>query len=71
MDEKIIAKLKEAKSVDEMIDLAKANGVELAKGKAQELFDKFNSNGELNDDILDSVAGGIVDKVKDFSNKHL
>ncbi len=71
MDEKIIAKLKEAKSVDEMIDLAKANGVELAKEKAQELFDKFNSNGELNDDILDSVAGGIVDKVKDFSNKHL
>ena len=60
MDEKIIAKLKEAKSVDEMIDLAKANGVELAKEKAQELFDKF-----------DSVAGGIVDKVKDFSNKHL
>ncbi len=71
MDEKIIAKLKEAKSVNEMIDLAKANGVELAKEKAQELFDKFNSNGELNDDILDSVAGGIVDKVKDFSNKHL
>ena len=55
--EELIAKLKEAKSVDELLALAKENGVEIAPEKAKELFEHLSS-GELSDDALDEVAGG-------------
>ena len=56
--EELIAKLKEAKSADELLALAKENGVEIAPEKAKELFQQMNANGELTDDQLESVAGG-------------
>ena len=55
--EELIAKLKEAKSADELLALAKENGVEIAPEKAKELFQQL-SGGELTDDQLESVAGG-------------
>ena len=55
--EELIAKLKEAKSADELIAFAKENGVEITPEKANELFEQMNANGELSDDALDEVAG--------------
>ena len=57
--EELIAKLKEAKSTDEILALAKENGIELSEEKAKELFAELNASGELSDDDLDKVAGGI------------
>ena len=57
--EELIAKLKEAKSVDELLALAKENGVDIAPEKAKELFEQL-SGGELSDDALDEVAGGFM-----------
>ena len=58
--EEFIAKLKEAKSADEILVLAKESGVELDEEKAKELFRQLNATGELSDDDLDKVAGGRI-----------
>ncbi len=58
--EEFIAKLKEAKSADEILVLAKESGVELDEEKAKELFSQLNATGELSDDDLDKVAGGRI-----------
>ena len=63
--EELIAKLKEAKSADELLALAKENGIEIAPEKAKELFEQMNANGELSDEELDQVSGGdLKDKLK-------
>ena len=65
--EELIAKLKEAKSSDEILALAKENGIELDEEKAKELFNQLNASGELSDDDLEKVAGGnIFDKFLEF-----
>ncbi len=63
--EELIAKLKEAKSAEDVLALAKENGIELDEEKAKELFAELNASGELSDDDLDKVAGGnIFDKTR-------
>ena len=47
----MIAKAKEAKSVEELIALAKANNVELTEEEAKAYFAQLNpKSGELSDD---------------------
>ena len=59
MNEEMIAKAKEAKSVEELIALAKENGVELNEEDAKMYFEQLNAKkGELSDDELDVVSGG-------------
>ena len=59
MDKNLILKAKEAKSVEELIALAKENGVELNEDDAKMYFEQLNAKkGELSDDELDAVAGG-------------
>ena len=59
MNEEMIAKAKEANSVEELITLAKENGVELTEEDAKMYFEQLNAKkGELSDDELDAVAGG-------------
>ena len=50
----IFAKLKEAKSADELIEIAKANGAEITAEEASEIFEKLY--GELSDDDLEKIA---------------
>ncbi len=65
--EEFISKLKEVKSVDDILALAKENGIELSEDKAKELFSQLNASGELSDDDLEKVAGGnIFDKFLEF-----
>ena len=58
-DEEAIAKAKQAKSVEELLTLAKESGVEMTAEQAQEYYTQLNlKSGELADDELDNVAGG-------------
>ena len=55
----MIEKAKAAKSVEELLEIAKVNGVEMTADEASTYFAQLNpKSGELNDDDLDSVAGG-------------
>ena len=55
----MIEKAKVAKSVEELLEIAKANGVEMTAEEAATYFAQLNpKSGELDDDALDGVAGG-------------
>ena len=54
----LIAKAKNAKTAEELLTLAKANGVELTADEAATYFVQLNAKGALSDDDLDGVAGG-------------
>ena len=55
----MIEKAKAAKSAEELLALAKENGVEMTADEAKTYFAQLSSkSGELNDDDLDAVAGG-------------
>ena len=54
----LIAKAKAAKSAEELLALAKENGLELTEEEAKTYFAQLNANGALSDDELDAVAGG-------------
>ena len=59
MNQELIIKAKAAKSVEELLELAKASNVELSDEQAKEYFAKLNpTKGELSDDELDDVSGG-------------
>jgi len=58
-NEEAIAKAKQAKSVEELLTLAKESGVEMTAEQAQEYYTQLHpKSGELADDELDNVAGG-------------
>lgn len=56
--EELILKAKEAKSVEELLVLAKENKMELTEESAKAYFEQMHKTGELEDDDLDNVAGG-------------
>ena len=59
MNEEMIAKAREAKSVEELLALAKENEIELTTEQAKAFFAQLNPpKGELSDDELDDVSGG-------------
>ena len=59
MNQELVNKAKKAKSVEELLALAKENGIELTNEQAKEYFAQLNpTKGELSDDELEDVAGG-------------
>ena len=55
----MIEKAKAVKSAEELLELAKANGVEMTADEAATYFAQLGPKSvELNDDDLDAVAGG-------------
>jgi predicted ribosomally synthesized peptide with nif11-like leader len=59
LNPEMIEKAKAAKSAEEILSLAKANGVEMTADEAATYFAQLNPKiGELSDDDLDNVAGG-------------
>ena len=59
MNEEMIAKAKEAKSVEELMALAKETGIELNEESAKAYFDRLHpETGEVSDDELSDVSGG-------------
>ena len=59
MNQELVNKARKAKSVEELLALAKENGIELTTEQAKEYFAQLNpTKGELSDDELEDVAGG-------------
>ena len=54
----LIEKAKTAKSAEELIEMAKAENIELSAEQAAKALAQLNRNGELSDEELDNVAGG-------------
>ena len=54
----MITKAKTAKNAEELLALAKANGVELTEEEAKTYFEQLSAIGAVSDDELDIVAGG-------------
>ena len=66
----MIEKAKAAKSAEELLELAKAGGMEMTADEAATYFAQLNpKSGELDDDALDGVAGGCGnDEIKNWSD---
>ena len=56
--QELFKKLKAAKSAQELIEIAKAEGKELPADEAEKMFAELNAEGELSDDASENVAGG-------------
>ena len=55
----MIEKAKVAKTAEELLEIAKANNIDMTADEAATYFAQLNSkSGELDDDDLDAVAGG-------------
>lgn len=54
----LIEKAKRAKSVAELLEMAKAEHIELTEEQSAKAFAELNKTGELSDEELDNVAGG-------------
>ena len=59
VNKELLAKAKEAKNPDELMSLAKENGIGLTEEETKAYFDRLHpQTGELADDELDNVSGG-------------
>ena len=61
ISKELIEKAKTAKTAEELLEMAKAENVELTAEQAAKAFEELNKNGELSDEDLDNVAGGCGD----------
>ena len=59
LTKELVAKAKEAKTSEELMALAKENGIDMTEESAASLFEQLNSKtSELSDSELDNVSGG-------------
>ncbi|MDD6488270.1 MAG: Nif11-like leader peptide family RiPP precursor [Clostridia bacterium] len=59
LTQEFIKKVSMAKSPEEIVALAKENGMEIPQDEAEMLYTQLQSqSGELSDEELDNVAGG-------------
>ena len=54
----LIAKAKAAESAEELLEIAKANGVELTAEEVKTYFEQIHANSTISDDDLTAVTGG-------------
>ena len=59
-----LAKAKSAKSAEELLSLAKENGIEITEEEAGKYYAELHREGELSDDELDNVSGGGCSEAK-------
>ena len=59
LNKELLTKAKAAKTAEELLTLAKENGIEMTAEEAQKIFAQLHpQTGELSDDELDNVSGG-------------
>lgn len=58
MNGELLKKAKTAKSAEEIMALGKENGIDLSLSGAEDIYTRLNKSGAVDDDELDSVAGG-------------
>lgn len=61
ISKEMLEKAKSAQSAEELLEMAKAEGVELTAEDAGKAFAELHRSGELADDELDNVSGGCGD----------
>lgn len=54
----IMEKIQATESVEKILAVLKAEGLECTAEKAEEIFSKLNKAGELTEEDLEKVAGG-------------
>lgn len=64
MNEELLRKAQQAGSADELLEMAKENGVNLSEQQVRDYYTQIHADGELADDELEDVAGGCGDKPK-------
>ena len=62
--QEIIEKAKAAGSAEELLAIAKENGIYMTADEAKTYFEQLNANS-LDDDLLEGVAGGFLILHKD------
>ena len=55
----MIEKAKAARSAEELLDLAKAEGIDMTEDEAEKYFEQISSL-TLDDELLDMVSGGAI-----------
>ena len=75
LSHEIVEKAKAAESAEELLEIAKENGINMTADEAKTNFEQLNANS-LDDDLLEGVAGGWYifnedenDIVKDENNR--
>ena len=58
ISKELLEKAKMAKTAKELLEMAKAENIELTEEQAAKAFAELNKIGELSDEELDNVAGG-------------
>ena len=58
ISKELLEKAKTAKTAKELLEMAKAENIELTEEQAAKAFAELNKTGELSDEELDNVAGG-------------
>ena len=58
ISKELLKKAKTAKSAEELLEMAKAEKIELTEEEAAKAFAELNKTGELSDEELDNVSGG-------------
>ena len=58
ISEELIEKAKTAKTAEELLEMAKAENIELTEEEAEKAFAELHKSGEISDEELDNVAGG-------------
>ena len=67
VSKELLEKAKAAKSAEELLALAKNEGIELTAEQAAKAFAELNKTGELSDEELDNVSGGCGGRPPKFS----
>ena len=58
VNKELLEKAKTAKSVEELLELAKEENIDMTEEEAAKVFVGLHKSGEMSDDELDNVAGG-------------
>ena len=56
ISKELFEKAKQAKTAEELLEMAKAENIELSAEQAAKAFAELNKSGELSDEELDNVA---------------
>ena len=69
ISKELLEKSKQAKTAEELLEMAKTENIELTEEEAAKAFAELNKTGELSDEELDNVAGG-CDEFKETKWKY-
>ena len=69
ISKELLEKAKQAKTAEELLEMAKTEKIELTEEEAAKAFAELNKTGELSDEELDNVAGG-CDEFKETKWKY-